>query len=329
MRSVPAGSFERFTDFPALWQAYRACRRGKSRQPAMAAFDLDADRHLIALHRVLREDRYRPAPCRLRVVRDPKTRLIAAPTIRDRVLHRALLDDIGPTYERGFIDHSYTGGPGRGPHRAVLQYLRWLRLYGYRMHLDIAGYFPSIRHDMLAALLNRRLRDRRTRDLLGQLLAAGGAVYQQPLARQVLGERAPVEPGRGLALGSYLSQWCGTFYLDGLDHFVKRELKVAGYLRYMDDMVLFGDDPATLERQRAAVAEWLARERGLALKAGCGTVTPTGQARVFLGYRVSRAGISPGRKLRRDFRRKVRAAAERGPEALQRTIAAYRGMLTF
>ena len=39
--------------------------------------------------------------------------------------------------------------------------------------------------------------------------------------------------------GGHLSQWCGTFYLDGLDHFVKRELKNRGYLRYMDDFVLF------------------------------------------------------------------------------------------
>jgi len=329
MRSVPAGSFQRCTDLPALWRAYRTCRRGKSRQPAMAAFDLDADRHLIALHRMLREDRYRPDPCRLRVVHDPKTRLIAAPSIRDRVLHRALLDDIGPTYERGFIHHSFGACSGRGPHRAVLQYLRWMRLYGYRMHLDIAGYFPSIRHDILAGLLNRRLRDRRTRALVVDLLAGGGEVYADPLARRVLGERAPLTPGRGLALGSYLSQWCGTFFLDGLDHFVKRELKVGGYLRYQDDMVLFGDDPGLLAAQRAAVVDWLDRERNLVLKAGCGEVLSTSQPRVFLGYRVSRAGVSPGRKLRRDFRRRVRAAAERGPEALVRTMRAYRGMLTF
>ncbi len=109
----------------------------------MAAFDIDADRHLCALHRALAADRYAPEPWRLRVIRDPKTRLIAAPSIRDRVVHRALLDEIGPHYERSFIEHSYTGAIGRGPHRGVLQYLSWLRRYRYRLNLDIRQYFPS------------------------------------------------------------------------------------------------------------------------------------------------------------------------------------------
>ena len=115
----------------------------------MAAFDIDADRHLCALHRTLVADRYAPEPWRLRVIRDPKTRLIAAPSIRDRVVHRALLDEIGRHYERSFIEHSYIGAIGRGPHRGVLQYLRWLRRYRYCLNLDIRLYFPSIHHPTL------------------------------------------------------------------------------------------------------------------------------------------------------------------------------------
>ena len=68
-----------------------------------------------------------------------------------------------------------------------------------------------------------------------------------------------------MPLGSYLSQWCGTFYLDGLDHFVKRDLKIAGYLRYMDDVVLFGDDREALLMARQHITEWLQRERRLQL----------------------------------------------------------------
>jgi hypothetical protein len=88
-----------------------------------------------------------------------------------------------------------------------------------------------------------------------------------------------LEPDCGLPLGSYLSQWCGTFYLDGLDHFVKRDLKIAGYLRYMDDMVLFGDDREALLMARQRIAEWWQRERRLQLNRKCWDVLPNPRSR--------------------------------------------------
>ncbi len=330
MHSIPAGSFTRLSSLPALWQAYLSCRRGKRRQPRMAAFDIDADRHLCVLQRVLVSGRFQPEPWRLRVVHDPKVRLIAAPSIRDRIVHRALLDEIGPHYERSFIEHSYTGAIGRGPHRAVLQYLRWLRQYRYRLGLDIRRYFPSIHHPTLCQLLFRKLHDQRTQALITQLLVTGGKVYRTPLAAKVLAlESDPLAEESGLALGSYLSQWCGTFYLDGLDHFIKRQLHIPGYLRYMDDFVLFSNDASQLVAARTAITTWLAEERRLQLNPKRWDVTPNTHPSIFLGYRVSRAGITPSRKLRRSFRRRLQLAAQKGHTELVRSIHSYRGLLLF
>jgi RNA-directed DNA polymerase len=273
---------------------------------------------------------WRADPWRLRIVHDPKTRLIAAPSIRDRVVHRALLDEIGPHYERGFLEQAYAWGSGRGPHRAVLQLLAWMRRYRYRLGLDIARYFPSIRHPTLSALLFHRLGDPKTRTLVLRLLAAGARVYRTALAGDLLGFGGPDWPGeRGLALGSYWSQWCGNFYLDGLDHYIKRELKVPAYLRYMDDLVLLDDERSRLEEARAAIREWVGRERGLALNPKRGHVVPGREPVVFLGYRVSPAGTAPSRKLRRRMARRLRHAARKGPDALRRTLASYRGLLLF
>ena len=328
MRSVPAGSFARLSAFEALWSAWADCRRGKRRRSTIAAFDLDADRHLLALSRSLRNGRYRPSPWRLRVIQDPKLRLIAAPAVPDRVVHHALLAEIGPCFERSFIAHSYTAGAGRGPHRAVLQYLAWQRRFGLRLHLDIAGYFQSVDHDVLRGLIFPRLRDAETRRLVDLILCSGAGVYRSPLAARVLGERRP-RAGTGLPLGSWFSQWCGTFYLDGLDQFIKRELKIPGYLRYMDDLVLFSNDAARLVDARAAVADWLAAERRLALNPKHLEVVPGRAPGVFLGYRISRAGVGPSRKLRRRLPGRLRRAAGRGEEALVRSIRSYRGLLLF
>ena len=107
--------------------------------------------------------------------------------------------------------------------------------------------------ERLQSLLFRRLRDPDTQRLIGLLLAGGARVYRTAQAQAILGP--PRGERHGLPLGSYLSQWCGNLYLDGLDHFVKRTLKVPGYLRYMDDFVLFSNDREQLVDASAAVAE--------------------------------------------------------------------------
>ena len=327
MRTVAASSFERLSEPRALWRAWLSCRRGKRRQPRIVAFDLDADTHIFRLHRALRDGRYRPSGYRLQVVHEPKTRLVAAPEIPDRVVQTALLDDIAPVYERGFIDQSYACCTGRGPHRAILEYLRWMRRCRYRLTLDVRRYFASIRHDTLLALFARRLRDRDTLALLAAMLAKGGEVYRTPLAVRILDlENDPVSAGCGIPLGGFLSHWSGGLYLDGLDHFVKRELKVRAYLRFMDDLALFGDDRAELEEIREAIREWLQRERHLELKARRDTVCPTSEPSTYLGFRVSRSGVLPGPKTKRRLRRRLRHAATVGPEGLARTLGAYRGL---
>jgi hypothetical protein len=194
----------------------------------------------------------------------------------------------------------------------------------------VSRHFPSIRHVTLRELLFHRLLDPGTQALIDRLLAAGGAVYQTPLAATVLGFGGPGwPPDRGLALGSYFSQWCGNFYLDGLDHFIKRELRVRAYLRYMDDLVLLADDRAALAELRSAIAAWLEQARGLTLNPKRWHVVPTAEATVFLGYRVSRAGITPSRKLRRRLPERLRRAAARGQEPLVRTLRSYAGLLLF
>jgi RNA-directed DNA polymerase len=245
-------------------------------------------------------------------------------------VHRALLTEIGPHFERRFIETHFTRGAGVGVHQAVLAFLAANRRFPFRLRLDIRRYFPSVRHAILERLLFREIRDRRVRWLIQQILRSGTAVYRSALARRALGTDVLPLPARsGIPLGSWFSQWAGAFYLDGLDHYVKRTLKMPAYLRYMDDFVLFAERREDLLEARCAVESWLAEQRALGLNPRHDRVEPTHSPVVFLGYRVSRAGIGPSRKLRRRMRARIAGAADRGPEALERTLWSYRGMVLF
>lgn len=325
MRSVPTDSFQRLSEPLALWQAWLQCRKGKRRQPRIATFDLDVDNVIFHLHRTLQQGCYHPKPHTLKVIHDPKTRLVAAPSLEDRIVQTALLNEISPSYERSFIDQSYACLTGRGPQRAVLAYLSAVRHYRYRLSLDIRHYFASIDHSILYALLAHRLQDPRTLQLLDQLITTGGEVYQTTVAQKVLGHSTP--SGCGMPLGSYLSHWSGALYLDGLDHYVKRVLKIKAYQRYMDDFSLFHDQRSVLEAACDSIQTWLKTERQLTLKGHQQIIKSTREASTFLGFRVSPAGISPGPKSKRRLKQRLRHQDALTADQLMRSLQAYKGIM--
>jgi len=107
----------------------------------------------------------------------------------------------------------------------------------------------------------------------------------------------------------------------------RRDSAVAGYLRYMDDLVLFADSDAWLESCRADIADWLARERGLRLKDPEAPILPNTQPATFLGFRVSRTGVLPGPKMKRRLRVRLAGADALAAGRLARGLIAYRGVL--
>ena len=200
----------------------------------------------------------------------------------------------------------------------------------YRLHLDIHRYFLSIHRPTLFELFTHRLRDEKTLDLIENQLEQGGQVYDSYLARYALKLKTHPRPNpeSGIAIGAYLSQWSGSLYLNGLDHFVTRHLQPHGYLRYMDDLLLFANSVDALLSYQEAIAEWLHVNRNLELNSAPPPET-TSKPFVYLGYRVHHGGIDVGPKLTRRLSKNLRKAARKNPDTLERCEASYRGLLLF
>lgn len=138
-------------------------------------------------------------------------------------------------------------------------------------------------------------------------------------------------PGRGLPIGASTSQFLATHvYLMGLDHHIKRVLKVPSYVRYGDDICCFGDRRADLRAWRAAIGQWLWHERGLRLKHPEARILSCAGRLDALGHRVQRAGIAPLGRARRRLVARVAAALDgRAGVDVERSIAATAGVLLF
>ncbi|MGI0486432.1 reverse transcriptase domain-containing protein [Pantanalinema rosaneae CENA516] len=76
----------------------------------------------------------------------------------------------------------------------------------------------------------------------------------------VRGAKTAVTPAlrrRGLPIGNLTSQFFANIYLNGFDHFVKEQLRVNRYLRYVDDFALFSDERSFLVEARSAIEDYL------------------------------------------------------------------------
>ena len=66
----------------------------------------------------------------------------------------------------------------------------------------------------------------------------------------------------GLPIGNLTSQFFANYYLSPLDHFVLEQLKVGGYVRYMDDIIVFSnEDVASRLRNIQLTILWPHRAR--------------------------------------------------------------------
>lgn len=201
-----------------------------------------------------------------------ETRPLGIPTVRDRVVQAAVLNVIAPIFERDFAERSYGFRPERGCKDALREVDRLLKDgYVHVVDADLKGYFDTIPHDRLLALLETKIAD-------GPLLR----LIESFLKADIRDEAKRWTPEQGAPQGAVLSPLLSNIYLDPLDHL----LADAGIqmVRYADDFVVLCRTAEEAAQALELVRQWTA-DRGLTLHP---TKTKVIDARIdafdFLGY---------------------------------------------
>ncbi|MBM3131329.1 MAG: RNA-dependent DNA polymerase [Chloroflexi bacterium] len=278
--------YPQITAFENLRIAFKRAARGKRKHPNVAAFEYQLERNLLELERELEAQTYRPGAYHNFMIDDPKPRLISAAPFRDRVVHHALCQIIEPLFERRFIHDSYACRVGKGTHAALDRAQAYARQFPYVLQCDLQHFFPMMDHARLRAQLARVIADKQTLWLADQILDSGALIHADDPPCYFEGDDlfAAARP-HGLPIGNLTSQFWANVYLNPLDQFCKRELKCAGYVRYVDDFLLFAPDKFTLHAWRARVIEFAATLRQT-LHEERAAVFPTATGIPFLGWRV-------------------------------------------
>ena len=200
-----------------------------------------------------------------------KERIIFKPAFYpDQCIHWSLMLQLQPLLEKGMYEYCCASVPNRGIHYGAKLIKRILKddkkNTKYCLKLDVKKFYPSIDKFCMKKKFRAIIKDYDVLDLIDQIIDSSES---------------------GLPIGNYTSQWFANFYLQSLDHYIKEELKVKYYLRYMDDMALFGRNKKELHKCRILIDEFLKKE-GLKIKENWQLFKVDSRPIDFLGYRFYR-----------------------------------------
>lgn len=249
--------YEEIITIPNLLLAWREFQRGKKRRNDVLIFQNRLMDNILDLFRDLENRNYRHGPYQAFNISDPKPRNIHKATVRDRLLHRLLYQATYVYFDRRFINDSYSGRLGKGMHRANSRLTTIIRQLSHNdrrtvwaLKGDIKKFFASIDHQVLKNILEKYLADSDLLWLFNQVIDSFETANQD---------------GVGLPLGNLTSQLLVNVYLNELDQFIKRHLKVEYYLRYADDFIILSLDRNELVALQARLELFLQAELKLEL----------------------------------------------------------------
>lgn len=266
--------------------AEKKAMKGKSTQDGVIKYLNNPDENLPLLQEMLMNKTYRTSPYYLFTIREPKERQISRlPFFPDRIAQHAAMNILEDMFVSTFTADTYSCIKGRGIHgalSAVKSALKDVPGTKYCLKLDIKKFYPSIDHDILKSLLRRKIKDKNMLCFLDEI----------------------IDSAEGLPIGNYLSQYLANFYLAYFDHWIKEVLGVKYYLRYADDMVLFGATKEELHQILAKIREYLTNELKLTIK-GNYRIFPIWLGLDFVGYKCypNRTLLRPS--IKRRFARMV------------------------
>ncbi|MFQ5620593.1 MAG: reverse transcriptase domain-containing protein [Candidatus Nanoarchaeia archaeon] len=276
-KNLLQGVYEKLCSYENLELAFKKARRGKTRKQYVIEFENHLKENLSQLSKELSTQTYNPRPLKTFILRDPKTRKICKSHFRDRIVHHAVCNIIESAFEKQFIHDSYANRKGKGTLKALQRFDAFKRKVSknntircFVLKADVKHYFETVNHSILLNMLQCIIQDKELLWLIDTILVN----YKTAM------------PGKGMPLGNLTSQFFANIYLNELDQYVKHELRVKYYIRYVDDFVIFHQSKNQLEIYKTEINKFLREKLDLELHPDKSQILKLNKGIGFLGFRV-------------------------------------------
>ena len=269
-----------------LHEAFLRAAKGKAGKHAVRKFREHLDDNLAKMSKDLLDGTFQFGKYHFFTVYDPKQRTICAASFPERVAFHAMMRICHPVFDNYQTNDSYASRKGRGQYAALERTQDYARKYHWFAKIDMRKYFDSIDHEVMLSQLSRLFKDKQLMIYFRNLIDSYETIA-----------------GKGLPIGNLTSQYFANHYLAVADHYAKQHLHVPAMVRYMDDVIFFGEEKDIL-LQHIHLFSMFAREE-LRLQTHAPIVNRTSMGIPFLGYVVKQHHLRlNGRSLRR-FRHKM------------------------
>lgn len=262
--------FEKVVDINNIRLAYQKAVRGGNRfTTSHLKFKENLEANLYLIQQSLINGTYKRGNYHTFIVYEPKERMISALPFRDRVVQHCINNVIQPIFEKLFYFGSYACRPNKGVHKGVKDVqatIRRLEKTGnvYYLKMDFSKYFHSIDKEILFKEVGKKIKDKKIMDILKSLDGCDG---------------------KGIPIGNLLSQLFANIYGHIFDRFIKTQLRVKHYFRYMDDTIILLNskkDLYTIQKKLRIFARLFMK-----LKFSKWFVESLATPLNFLGYRIT------------------------------------------
>lgn len=303
-----------------LLQAWQEFLRDKKDRKDVLIFQEKLMDNILSLHKDLKNKTYKHGEYVAFNISDPKPREIHKATVRDRLLHHLIYQELYTYFDSKFIYDSYSCRIDKGTHKAINRFRMFHRKVSknntktcWVLKCDIRKFFANIDHRTLKKILEKHIQNKDILWLFGQVIDSFET-------KNLIYAMADIK--KGLPLGNLTSQLLVNIYMNEFDQFMKRELKVKYYIRYADDFVIISEDKTYLENLLTKISDFLSESLKLSLHPDKVYIKTIASGVDFLGW----VHFPKHRVLRTSTKRRMFRNLELNPKEESRQ--AYLGMLS-
>lgn len=318
-----------------LYRAYQNAKSGKGWYKEVKQIEKRPFYYLAGLQYMLKNHLFRTSEYEIFILNEGKKKrdVYKLPFFPDRIAQWAILQVIEPFLVANMTADTYSAIPGKGIQPIVNDlrgYYKTKRVDGkkksvwvpsilltdeentrYCYKIDLHHYYQSINHEVLKQKFRKVFKDPELLWLLDEIADSINTATEEDLIELSLSGEIEVDPNTGIPIGNYMSQYSGNFYLSSFDHWVKEELHVKHYYRYMDDVVIFASSKEELHEIHRKVTAYTRDYLHLNIK-GNYQIFPTKVRGVdFVGYRFFGEYTLLRKSTAINFKRKMRACRKK------------------
>ena len=279
--------------YEKLLKAHLDARKGKGSRKEIILFNLKQEDYIKYLLEKLENKTYKHGGYTVFYVTEPKLRKIEKSKYMDRIVHRWLVDNIlKPYFIPRFIQTTYACIEGRGMHKACLDMQEMMkhctRIWNnyYILKMDIAKYFDNIDKKILLDILEKRIKDKDVMWLINEILYAN-------------------KREKGLEIGNYTSQMFANIYLNEYDWYVKRDLHIKYFSRYMDDSILLVKTKKEAIQALENIKRFLKENLNLELNSKT-QIFKSSQGVNYCGYKINEYRLKIRDKGKKKLKKKIK-----------------------